>query len=552
MPSHRRTAITVEQRVAIREKHRSEPSLSQQALCNWFNQQYRAAGPYLNRSQISQCLSKKYAHLDDPGLAYRPKQSRGRVAQYEELDKALHDWQLRMQAKKLPVSDDLIKESARRLWQNMECYSGKEMPAFSNGWLQGFKMRWNIKKRAHHGEAGAVDTAALAAERQRMEDLVRQYPGCNVYNMDETGLFWKTLPSSSLATTPLAGRKHEKARITAILTCNADGTDKMKIWLVGKADTPMAFRRAKVAKQSLPCYWRANKTAWNNTNLMLEWFRAFEQHVAPRNVLLLMDNFSAHEAALRVLQEETGNEQPLPHVHIEFLPANSTALYQPLDQGIIACWKLHWRKRWLRYVLDQEAEDKDPLKTMTVLLTLRWAADAWDDVAPATVANCWRHSTLQGPAFGPMNEEQARALRVAADKEVAILKEVEQQVQRIVPNPDYRMRIEFFLNGQDQEAVDDDPDELLLQAAQLYGSVQQEEEEEGEEAEEEPLIAVRQALEAVQLLTTFEQQQEQCNEAFATLLRKRQRQLLEFAEGQKQQARVTDFFNFGTPLRSPQ
>ena len=55
-----------------------------------------------------------------------------------------------------------------------------------------------------------------------------------------------------------------------------------------------------------------------------------------RKVLLLMDNFSAHESAVK----ELGGETALSNVEIEWLPPNITSYWQPLNQGIIASFKL--------------------------------------------------------------------------------------------------------------------------------------------------------------------------------------------------------------------
>ena len=50
-----------------------------------------------------------------------------------------------------------------------------------------------------------------------------------------------------------------------------------------------------------------------------------------------------------VLPEEV--EQVLSNVRVLWLPANCTALIQPLDQGIIHSLKAHYRKLLLRHIL---------------------------------------------------------------------------------------------------------------------------------------------------------------------------------------------------------
>ena len=69
---------------------------------------------------------------------------------------------------------------------------------------------------------------------------------------------------------------------------------------------------------------------------MAEWLRWFDKR-AQKPVLLLMDNFSAHEAAVELLKE-----QPLKWTRIEWFPANTTSVFQPLDQGIIQNCKAYY------------------------------------------------------------------------------------------------------------------------------------------------------------------------------------------------------------------
>jgi hypothetical protein len=59
-----------------------------------------------------------------------------------------------------------------------------------------------------------------------------------------------------------------------------------------------------------------------------------------RKVLLLMDNFSGHELGVILV----GGLQGLTNVRITWLPLNTTSHWQPMDQGIIASFKLQYQK----------------------------------------------------------------------------------------------------------------------------------------------------------------------------------------------------------------
>jgi len=78
----------------------------------------------------------------------------------------------------------------------------------------------------------------------------------------------------------------------------------------------------------------------------------------------LMDNFSAHQAAAAdILASET----PLQNTLIIWLPANPTNRYQPLDQGIINCWKAHGMRYWIKYILYEFEANSNPVDTMNAL-----------------------------------------------------------------------------------------------------------------------------------------------------------------------------------------
>lgn len=53
------------------------------------------------------------------------------------------------------------------------------------------------------------------------------YADEDIFNMDETGLFWKMAPTRTLATEALSGGKKSKDRLA--FTTNATGSEKLDI-----------------------------------------------------------------------------------------------------------------------------------------------------------------------------------------------------------------------------------------------------------------------------------------------------------------------------------
>jgi hypothetical protein len=224
------------------------------------------------------------------------------------------------------MTGPLIRLKAAEYWKKLPQYKDQKMPALSDGWLTGFKRRYSIKWHTFHGEAASVPKS-IHYEMEAIQVICDSYKPDDIYNMDETGLYWRRMPNGGLSSKGRPGQKADKTRITIVVASNATGSDKLPLWIIGTSKTPHALRGIDMTL--FGCVWRYNKKAWMRHEIMEEWLRNFYLRIGrQRRVLLLLDNFSAHLLALE-------KAPPSSNIRIVFLPANATSLYQPLDQGII-------------------------------------------------------------------------------------------------------------------------------------------------------------------------------------------------------------------------
>ncbi|RHZ61420.1 hypothetical protein Glove_347g14 [Diversispora epigaea] len=79
--------------------------------------------------------------------------------------------------------------------------------AFSNGWATRFKRHNGIKKITMHGEAASAPLESLPEERKKLQELLSCYNPEDIYNADETGLFYRLLSNQTLSKKPMAGKK---------------------------------------------------------------------------------------------------------------------------------------------------------------------------------------------------------------------------------------------------------------------------------------------------------------------------------------------------------
>ncbi|KAJ8139309.1 hypothetical protein OY671_007479, partial [Metschnikowia pulcherrima] len=296
-----------------------------------------------------------------------------------------------------------IIEAAKQIWDTLPLTAkiadtGDELPPpkWSNGWVYKFKRRHNISSRKFHGEAASVPLKAHE-EMKTVRLIAKEYELRDVYNMNESGLFWRRGPSRGLSTKGLPGPKEDKSRVTITVCCNADGSDKFHLFYTGKANTPQSFTATDISTNKWT--WTNNPSAWMTGQVMIQWLQKFYNHIGKeRNVLLLMDNFSGHIAGIKQCP-------PPANIRIEYLPAKSTSIYQPLDQGIIYNAKVHYLKRLLaeqkssyRATRDAEEAGLDPIEKkpkVSIKDAIWWFYDVWTNQVQAdTIKNCFKKSTL--------------------------------------------------------------------------------------------------------------------------------------------------------------
>ena len=221
---------------------------------------------------------------------------KNRAAQWPDLEDALFEWQQLMMRKEATITGEILKEIAAIFWSKLPQYADEEQPKFSTGWLDGFKNRHQIRKYRRHGEVGAVDNVVVETELKNIREHLKEYDNRDIFNMDETGLFWKMSPDGTLATQQTPGGKHEKARISVNFATNVTGTDKLPPWFIGKAANPRCFGRSGINIHNFRMVWRFNQKAWMTGRIFKEYLLWFDNRMTGRKVILLIDGFSAHKA----------------------------------------------------------------------------------------------------------------------------------------------------------------------------------------------------------------------------------------------------------------
>lgn len=340
-----------------------------------------------------------------------PKQSKivKNKAKHPAIDNAVFEWFCSMRAlkgnrKPLPISRAIIKYrsvlEAKRL--------GIANFSASDGWFYRWRWRYNISKRVTlHGEAAEIDLQAAEQEVEKLRIKLADYCPDNVFNMDEAGLFFRSIPNRSYLVPDKGdvrqarrGCKSMKAkdRITVIACVNATGSCKLPPVIIGSAKKPRCFTR------NPPCLPYYNqKNAWNDTVIYNKWWNEILLPTVRKHtkdpVALVLDGFSGHDDLC---------SDPVGQVKVFKFPPNLTSIYQPLDQGLIAALKAGYKCRVLARLVET-AEKYDELQKLGSQLPAGVAGlqygfpphvgdammllkDSWECISSSTVAACWAHS----------------------------------------------------------------------------------------------------------------------------------------------------------------
>ena len=71
---------------------------------------------------------------------------------------------------------------------------------YSDGLIRKFKERHHIKLRIIHGESATISLETVDTWRKILQNALKEYSREDIYNFDESALFYKLTPNKALST----------------------------------------------------------------------------------------------------------------------------------------------------------------------------------------------------------------------------------------------------------------------------------------------------------------------------------------------------------------
>ena len=143
-----------------------------------------------------------------------------------------------------------VMDTAKEIYVGVARKMGVEQPPLflaSKGWVDKYMACHKIRSKLITGEAASADNRAASEYPEFLKNIIEegQYTPEQIFNMDETNFFWKTMPRRTFITAnsvKVRGRKAMKERFTLLFATNAAGTCHLKPTVIHRAKRPRAYK----------------------------------------------------------------------------------------------------------------------------------------------------------------------------------------------------------------------------------------------------------------------------------------------------------------------
>lgn len=321
-----------------------------------------------SKSQIIENISRGFGNI-----------TKTRPVKHDILEDSMKKWIAEIEGKGGFITDKLISVRAGEIIKKENIKNMK----LSSGWVDKFKKRNKLTLKNIHGEAGATegkDNEEIRKEfSKKLVEKIASYSPKNVFNADETGIFYKQMPVKSLLTKVRKGLKNYKDRVSVLLCANMDGSEKIKPLLIGKSERPIPLRKFDFTKY---VSYSNSAKSWMNTDIFNNFLLNWDIKLKDRKICLVVDNCSAHKVV-----------DNLKNIEVIFLPPNQTSCIQPLDMGIIRSFKAHFnhQKIYETYLrIESGISVEESFKKINMKDVVLFTSLAWRKVSKETIQNCFR------------------------------------------------------------------------------------------------------------------------------------------------------------------
>jgi len=314
-----------------------------------------------------------------------------RSSTMERMEKMLSMWIDDQNQRHLPISMLVVQAKARSIYEDLSKDDNAKPFNASSGWFWNFTKRYSFHTIRVSGEAAPADPVAAEEFVKELQHIIEKggYLPKQIFNINETAVFWKRMPSRTYISQEDAAAKD---RFTLLLGGNAEGDCKLKPVMVYHSANPCALKG--YVKHLLPVHFYSNAKGWVTGSLFIDYLTSklegeLREYCARENidfkVLLIVDSAAGHPTIIQDLCE---------HIQVAFIPPNSTSLIQPMDHGVIATFKTYYLKKTfdmlVKAVDDKNMSVKEFWQNFTIRDAIMLVGEAWGAVTSMCMNGVWK------------------------------------------------------------------------------------------------------------------------------------------------------------------
>ncbi|XP_018427862.1 PREDICTED: tigger transposable element-derived protein 5 [Nanorana parkeri] len=331
--------------------------------------------------------------LDQLGGDVGTQRKKMRLANEEEIDRAVYSWFLTLRQQGIPLSGPIIQAQAETFAKQI--YGGECSFKASHGWFWRWQKRHGISSQQIYSEMEAKvidsDPVMVFPEEDKASSCEGGYVDEQIYNANIAGLYWKILPNQThemaIAKQP-NGYRREKDHVVVLLAANHTGNHKLRPLVVGNLKDPPTLRHHNQDK--FPVAYKRNKHAWVTPELLREWFfeefvpgvKCYLRRCCLQQKAVLLVNKCPAKPPEEELQTPDGN------IRVVFLSKNTRNKSPSMDQGVMSSFKQLYKRELLRLVVSCDTT-ADFEKSFFLTDVIYLVGQAWCMIHAGHIEKCW-------------------------------------------------------------------------------------------------------------------------------------------------------------------
>nr|XP_037272721.1 tigger transposable element-derived protein 4-like [Rhipicephalus microplus] len=229
--SRNRKPLTLEEKLRMIEEAEKRSGATKASIARDLN---------ISESSLKTILPKKDSILLN-AAKFGLNKNATKGGKYAAMEAAFVEWLRQARSSEIALDGAMLKEKAETV--ALRC--GIDDFKASNGWLDRFKKRSGVVYSRCCGESSSVSSDTVEKWTALLPESIRQYKPFNVFNADETGLFYNMQPEQTLTFKEESchGGKRSKERLTVLLCTNEDCSENLPALVIGKFAKPRCFKQ---------------------------------------------------------------------------------------------------------------------------------------------------------------------------------------------------------------------------------------------------------------------------------------------------------------------